>query len=92
MEVRLYATLRTIAGARSVTLDADCATVGDVLAQLVERHPSLGEYLFDGEGGVRPFVAIMVGGRDVRHLRGMETPVAPDSQLDIFPPVAGGCA
>ena len=92
MEVRLYATLRTIAGARSVTLGADCATVGDVLARLVERHPSLDEYLFDGEGGVGPFVAIMVDDRDVRHLRGVETPVTPDSQLDIFPPVAGGSA
>lgn len=90
VEVRLYATLRQIAGVRSVTLDEGCATVGEVLDELIRRHPALREGLLGDDGAPRRFVAIMVGGRDIRHLDGMATAVAPDSEVDIFPPVAGG--
>ncbi|SVD26471.1 uncharacterized protein METZ01_LOCUS379325, partial [marine metagenome] len=38
----------------------------------------------------RPYVAVMVNGRDIRHTGGLETPLEPDAELDIFPPVAGG--
>ena len=33
---------------------------------------------------------IMVEGRDIRHLSGLETRVTNESAMDIFPPVAGG--
>ncbi|HJN92053.1 MAG TPA: ubiquitin-like small modifier protein 1 [Dehalococcoidia bacterium] len=101
MEVKVYATLRPIVGGRSVTLEpgdsvpaSDCAitTIRDVLHQLIGRFPDLAERLLDDEGAVRPYVAVMVDGRDIRHTGGLDTPVPPDSQLDIFPPVAGGAA
>ena len=32
----------------------------------------------------------MLNGRDIRHLDGLETQIPPNSDMDIFPPVAGG--
>ena len=32
----------------------------------------------------------MVDGRDIRHIEGLESRLSPNSELDIFPPVAGG--
>ena len=90
MMVQLYATLRPLAGRRKVRLDVDETTVGEVLDELVSRYPNLHDALFDERGDVRKYVAIMVEGRDIRHLAGLETPVAEDSEMDIFPPVAGG--
>ena len=90
MQVRLYATLRAIAGARRVDLGGDAATVSDVLRQLIAQHPGLGEPLLTEAGEIRPYVAVIVNGRDVRHTGGLETPVSAESELDIFPPVAGG--
>lgn len=90
MKVRVYATLRPLVGGSSVTLDGGAGTVGEVLARLVVAHPALQDRLFDEEGAVRPFVAIMVGGRDIRHLQRLETAVQETDELDIFPPVAGG--
>ncbi len=46
--------------------------------------------LIDDDGTVRRFVAIMVDGRDPRHIEGLQSRVTPESELDIFPPVAGG--
>ncbi len=90
MMVQLYATLRPLAGRRRVRLDLGETTVGEVLDELVSKYPDLHDALFDAEGRVRRYVAIMVEGRDIRHLAGLETPVAEDSEMDIFPPVAGG--
>lgn len=90
MKVRFYATLRSYVGGRSVELADPPETVGAVLARLCAEHDGLGGQLFEEDGSVRRFVAVMVDGRDIRHREGLETRVAPTSELDIFPPVAGG--
>ena len=90
MEIRFYATLRPLVGGRSVAFADPPATVAEVLEQLVSEHEGLGERIFDDDGTVRRFVAIMVDGRDIRHLEGLQTRVSETSELDIFPPVAGG--
>ena len=94
MEVRLYATLREIAGERQLTLESGCGTVGEALDELIARFPGLAGALFEDEARqtVRQHVAIMVGGRDIRHLDGLDSPLAEDSELDVFPPIAGGCS
>jgi molybdopterin synthase sulfur carrier subunit len=66
--------------------------VGAALEELIDRFPDLRPGLLAEDGTVRPFVAVMVDGRDIRHLGGIETPVPDGSTLDIFPPVAGGGA
>ena len=89
IEVRLYATLRAITGQRSVAVSESCGSVRELVADLVARWPDLGERLYEGDA-LRPYVAVMVDGRDVRHLDGLDTVLDEDSELDIFPPVAGG--
>ena len=90
MEIRFYATLRPLVGGRSVDLADPPATVAEVLQRLADDYPGLGEQLFDSGGAVRRFVAIMVNGRDIRHLEGLDSRIPIDAELDIFPPVAGG--
>ena len=91
MDVRVYATLRPIVGGRKVVLaDRDAATVRDVIDDLIARFPALRERLLSPEAQIRPYVAVMVDGRDVRHLGGLDAAVPAGAEIDIFPPVAGG--
>ncbi len=91
IEAKLYATLRAMAdGQKAVSVEGESHTVGSALDHLVARYPALSDGIFDELGRVRSFVAVMVNGRDIRHLDGLKTEVAPGSTLDIFPPVAGG--
>ncbi len=90
MQIRFYATLRPIVGGRSVELSDPPDTIGAVLERLADDYDGLRAQLFDDDGAVRRFVAIMVDGRDIRHVEGLQSRVNPDSELDIFPPVAGG--
>lgn len=92
MKVRVYATLRPIVGSRCVVLRGNCKTVKEALDELIASYPALSDRLLDQQGAVRSYVALMLNGRDIRHLDGLNTAVGPDSELDIFPPIAGGGA
>ena len=90
MIIRFYATLRPLVGGRSVDLADPPGTVSGILDRLACDYEGLRNQLFDEDGAVRRFVAIMIDGRDIRHIDGLQSRVSPDSELDIFPPVAGG--
>lgn len=89
IRVEFFATLRDLLGTNSVELD--CAdTVSDAILALIERF---GEVFRDAvmEGDkVKEMVKILVNGRDVRELRGLETELSDGDCISIFPPVAGG--
>ncbi len=77
-------------GAGEVAVEA--ATVGEALASLGRRHEGVLERVVDARGEPRQFVNIFVGGRNVRALDGMATPLAEGDVLAIIPAVAGGGA
>jgi cysteine synthase B len=86
--VRIPPTLRNeVGGARQV--QAEGATVREVLDDLVERHPALGDQIF-ANGGIAPFVNVYLGGEDVRTLDGLETAVGADETVILLPAMAGG--
>ena len=89
IEVRLYATLRAIAGERSVAVSDDCSTVRCVVDELISRWPDLDERLYE-DRELRPYIALIVDGRDIRHLDGLATSISAGTEIDLFPPVAGG--
>ncbi|MBD3176295.1 MAG: molybdopterin synthase sulfur carrier subunit [Armatimonadia bacterium] len=74
-------------GAKS--LEVSAGTVGDALAALCERYPGLRDPLYDGEGKIKSFVRVFVGGKDVAELDGTGTPLSDGDQVSIVPPVAG---
>ena len=87
--VRIPPTLRAeVGGARE--LEADGATVAEVIDDLVERYPPLGGQLLRG-GELAPYVNVYVGGEDVRTRDGLDTEVRDHDQVILLPAVAGGC-
>ena len=86
--VRIPPPLRSeVGGARE--LEADGATVGEVIDDLAERYPALRAQLFRN-GGLGSFVNVYVGGEDVRTKQGLETPVEGGSTVILLPAMAGG--
>ncbi len=86
--VRIPPTLRgEVGGERQV--EADGATVRELLEDLAARFPALGAQLLE-DGGVAPFVNVYLGGEDVRTLQGLDTAVADGQTLILLPAMAGG--
>lgn len=87
--VNLPSVLAALAGGER-TLNADGRTLGDAIAYLSLRHPSLAPRLTNEKGEPYPFVTFYLNDEDIRFLGGFETAVADGDELTIVPAVAGG--
>ena len=75
-------------GEVEITVSGD--TVGAALQDLTRQHEQLRQHLYSEKGELRAFVNVFLGGDDVRHLSGEDTPLQANSRLRIVPSVAGG--
>ncbi len=66
-------------------------TVGDAMQSLVAQFPTMRQYLYNGEGQLRPFVNLFVGENNIKDLQGLETPLSDGDKLLLIPSIAGGC-
>src|SRR6195256_6764210 len=71
-------------------VDAEGATVGELLADLTAKHAGLKAHLYNEQGKLRSFVNIYVNDEDIRYLQKEQTTVKPGDTLSIIPSVAGG--
>jgi molybdopterin converting factor small subunit len=81
--------LRTEVGGAKV-LDVAGQTVGDVVRQLLDRHPGLSGRLMTPNGELHRFVNVYLNGQDVRYLDGLATPVGERDEIRLLPAIAGG--
>lgn len=88
-KVRIPTPLRTLTDG-SAEVEADGASVGEVLDDLNQRHPGLRERIYDDSGELRRFVNIYVDEEDIRFANGLATLVDEKSTVSIVPAVAGG--
>ena len=71
-------------------VQAEGATVGDLLADLTTKHAGLKPHLYNDQGKLRSFVNVYVNDEDIRYLQKEQTPVKPGDTISIIPSVAGG--
>jgi len=89
--VRLFATLRDIAGQKEITVPfEDGQTVRDFIATIYSLMPELGQEIVDENGELTGLVHVMVHGRNIHWLDGMDTTIKASDQLVLMPPSAGG--
>ncbi len=92
MKVNFYATLRRIAGQKTVEFDQEYGlTAQQLLEAVLDRFPEMREELVDAEGNLFGHVHLFVNGRDSRFLANeIDTPIVQGDKVDIFPAVGGG--
>lgn len=89
--VRLFATLRLALGRGVVTVDAEGPITVRALLDRVSTAvgSDVTPWLLDDEGKIDRGTMILVGGRNVLHLAGLETEVDA-AEVAVFPPAGGG--
>ncbi len=86
--IKIPTPLRAYAGGNAeITVQGQ--TVGEVLNDLVIKHPDLRQHLYNGSD-LRSFVNVFIGDEDIRYRDGLDTSVEPGDNLRIIPSIAGG--
>jgi molybdopterin synthase sulfur carrier subunit len=89
MEWKLFADLAEVAGTRHIVIEAEAETAGEALDTLLDAHPTLADRVLE-DGDLADHVNLLLNGENVAGAEGLETPVSPDDELALFPPVSGG--
>ncbi len=89
--VRIPTILRTYTQA-AAEVEAEGATLADVLASLDASFPGVLGRIVNEQGRLRRFVNVYVGNDDVRFTGGLQAPTPPGCVVSVIPAVAGGSA
>ncbi len=91
MRINFYATLRPLAGGKSVDVTvAAPRTVCAALTAVTQLKPELADEIWQAPGKIKDHIHVFVNGREISFLQGLETALVEDDALDVFPPVGGG--
>ncbi|MES0489923.1 MAG: ubiquitin-like small modifier protein 1 [Leptospirales bacterium] len=87
--IKIPSQLRTqTEGSDNVNIDG--ATVGEVIKNLVEKYPAIGDRIYDENGKVRRYVNIYLGDEDIRFMDNLDTAVESNAEISLVPAIAGG--
>lgn len=93
VKLRTILTLKTILGSGEIEIAfPEGTTLEQVITTLVNKHgDDLSSHLYEPDSrNLRPYIRLMVNGRDIAFLEGMETVLRNGDDLLILPPVSGG--
>ena len=71
-------------------VDAEGATVGELLADLTSKHGGLKAHLYNEQGKLRSFVNVYLNDEDIRYLQKEATALKDGDNISIVPSIAGG--
>lgn len=92
MHVNFYATLRPLAGGKTIEVSVNAPTpVREVLQAATQNKSDLAAAMWDASGMLKDHIKVFINGRQSVHLpKELETLLNADDSLDVFPPVGGG--
>jgi MoaD family protein len=75
----------------AIKVDDHGARLGGLLEHVAARHgPALGGALFSEEGDLRPHFHVLVNGRNIRLLAGLDTRLQDGDTVSLITPIGGG--
>ncbi len=89
--VKLLASFRDIAGKKELIVPLKPGgTVRDLIQSIGEINPDIRETIVDEEGELTDVVQILLAGRNIIWLDGLDTVIESEQSVTLIPPVAGG--
>lgn len=89
--LQLFAMLRDIAGAKTIDVPfQDGQDCHQLLADIRTVAPELADYMIEDNGELTGTVHILVHGRHIQWLNGLDTTIKQDDVVTLLPPSAGG--
>jgi molybdopterin synthase sulfur carrier subunit len=91
LRVKFLVSLSELTGVLKTEVEVpDGVTVRRLIDILTEKYVKLREELLDKRGDLRPMYNILVNGRAIEWLSGLETQLKDGDEVVFIPPAAGG--
>jgi molybdopterin synthase sulfur carrier subunit len=91
LRVKFLATLYELTGVLKTEVEApDGLTIRGLIDVLAGKYAKLREELLDEGGNLKPMYNILVNGRAVEWLNGLDTRLKDGDEVVFIPPAAGG--
>lgn len=92
MKVNFFATLRDVAGGKTVEFDLEHGiTAQELLDTIIEKFPLMKKELLNENGEMYGHVHFFINGRDVQFTDDkFQTKIMPRDVVNVFPAVGGG--
>lgn len=90
MTVKYFATIRTYTGETERRVEDAPADLRELVTALAGRYGTSFRRAVFSDDELNGEVIILVNGRNVLYLQGLDTPLKADDEVSIFPMVAGG--
>jgi molybdopterin synthase sulfur carrier subunit len=92
MKVNFFATLRDIAGGKTIEIDVDhVGTAKEVFDAIIVQFPAMKKELLNSDGRLHGHIHFFVNGRDVQFMENaLETRIESGDVINVFPAVGGG--
>jgi len=89
VSIKAFATFRNVLGKERLVEIAEGEDITDLLNALCNSFGGLQDLLFD-DSGLKDDVNILVNGRNIQALNGVQTKLADGDELALFPAAIGG--
>jgi molybdopterin synthase sulfur carrier subunit len=88
--IRYFADVRLLTGRGEETFTKAAPDLRSLLRGLAAQYgPAFGKRVFEGDQ-LSSTLIIFINGRDIAHLKGIDSPLCGDDVVAVFPMVAGG--
>jgi len=88
--VKSFATLRDHMDTEFAIEIQESATIADLLTGLMEKYPQLRDEIFLENGTLKDFVNILLNGRNIAFIKGLDSLISDGDRIALFPPAGGG--
>ena len=90
VKVSYFGHLREVAGVKEEEFEVDeRCVVGDLLEEVGETR-GIAREIFGEDPSPEMPINVLVDGRNIRYLKGLNTPLSEGSRVALFPPTGGG--
>ncbi len=92
VSIQVFASLRESLGFSQIDIDAQAADVAQLIDLISTKYgPEFRDRLIDPRTKqLRKYYKILVNGRDIELIEGLETPLKERDEIVFFPPAGGG--
>lgn len=89
VEVKIPVPLRRFVGGNSY-IECSSGKVIEILKEIGGKYPEFYKKFFDEEGNLKQYINLLVNGKNIKELKGVDTLVKDDQKVMILLAVGGG--